>query len=325
MGNRNMDKHHETRASSTQELSFDQLLDSMSPREIRARIRSFAKEEEEQKSKDEHAHKVKQNDSRRDKEPKELTFDEALETMSPKEIRARIREVAKEVKADELARQAEEQRRNDQAKLPNNGQEEPRPDQNQSQNQRDKPIHMTYDKASNSYITDDGYVLNAGPKIERLSGYMLQDELNRIAELKAKSDQSNPSLRSASKIDPLIDLPSSNLDYKTLATGVPVRSLYSNGGSSCSEMSVTVDARVIGIAAGSLTIYDKQNDECRLSKTIEQACTMTELLALDVKNSSSVEEMMMKSDTVVTASEFCAETIEAVAKEKERLRREEEE
>jgi len=319
MGNRNMDKHHETRASSAQELSFDQLLDSMSPREIRARIRSFAKEEEEQKRKDEHSHREKQNDSRRNKEPKELTFDEALETMSPREIRARIREVAKEVKADELARQAEEQKRKDEAKLPNNGQE----DSQLVQGKSDKPFHMTYDKASNTYITDDGYVLNAGPKIERLSGYMLQDELNRIAELQAKSDKSNPSLRSASKIDPLIDLPNSNLDYKTLATGVPVRSLYSNGGSACSEMSVTVDARVIGIAAGSLTIYDKQNDECRLAQTVEQACTMTELLALDVKNSSSVEEMMMKSDTVVTASEFCAETIESVAKEKERLRREE--
>lgn len=319
MGNRNMDKHHETRASSAQELSFDQLLDSMSPREIRARIRSFAKEEEEQKRKDEHAHRGKQNDSRREKEPQELTFDEALETMSPREIRARIREVAKEVKADELARQAEEQRKKDEAKLPNNGQENSQLLQSKS----DKPFLMTYDKASNTYITDDGYVLNAGPKIERLSGYMLQDELNRIAELQAKSDKSNPSLRSASKIDPLIDLPNSNLDYKTLATGVPVRSLYSNGGSACSEMSVTVDARVIGIAAGSLTIYDKQNDECRLAQTVEQACTMTELLALDVKNSSSVEEMMMKSDTVVTASEFCAETIESVAKEKERLRREE--
>ena len=319
MGNRNMDKHHETRASSAQELSFDQLLDSMSPREIRARIRSFAKEEEEQKRKDEHSHREKQNDSRREKEPQELTFDEALETMSPREIRARIREVAKEVKADELARQAEEQRKKDEAKLPNNGQENSQLLQSKS----DKPFLMTYDKASNTYITDDGYVLNAGPKIERLSGYMLQDELNRIAELQAKSDKSNPSLRSASKIDPLIDLPNSNLDYKTLATGVPVRSLYSNGGSACSEMSVTVDARVIGIAAGSLTIYDKQNDECRLAQTVEQACTMTELLALDVKNSSSVEEMMMKSDTVVTASEFCAETIESVAKEKERLRREE--
>ncbi len=317
-----MDKHHETRASSAQELSFDQLLDSMSPKEIRARIRSFAKEEEEQKRRDEHGHREKQNDSRRAKEPKELTFDEALETMSPREIRARIREVAKEVKADELARQAEEQKRKAEAKLPNSEQESSRLEENPKidQGKSDKPFHMTYDKASNSYITDDGYVLNAGPKIERLSGYMLQDELNRIAELQAKSDKSNPSLRSASKIDPLIDLPNSNLDYKTLATGVPVRSLYSNGGSACSEMSVTVDARVIGIAAGSLTIYDKQNDECRLAQTVEQACAMTELLALDVKNSSSVEEMMMKSDTVVTASEFCADTIESVAKEKERLR-----
>ena len=325
MGNRNMDKHHETRASSAPELSFDQLLDSMSPREIRAKIRSFATEEEEQKRKDEHAHREKRNDSRRDKEPKELTFDEALETMSPREIRARLREVAKELKADELARQAEEEKRKDEEKLPITGQESSQLGENKKiePSKSDKPFHMTYDKASNTYITDDGYVLNAGPKIERLSGYMLQDELNRIAALQAKSDRGNPSLRSASKIDPLIDLPNSNLDYRTLATGVPVRSLYSNGGSACSEMSVTVDASVIGIAAGSLTIYDKQNDECRLAQTVQQACTMTELLALDVKNSSSVEEMMMKSDTVVTASEFCAETIESVAKEKERLRREE--
>lgn len=58
-------------------------------------------------------------------------------------------------------------------------------------------------------------------------------------------------------------MPNTALDYRALATGVPVRSLYGNGGSACSEMSVSVDASVIGIAAGSLTIYDKQNDECR--------------------------------------------------------------
>jgi hypothetical protein len=125
------------------------------------------------------------------------------------------------------------------------------------------------------------------------------------------------------QIDPLIDLPNTALDYRALALRcVPVRSLYGNGGSACSEMSVSVDASVIGIAAGSLTIYDKQNDECRLSQTVQQACNITELLALDVQNSSSVEEMMQKSDTVVTASDFCAETIDSVKKEKERLRRE---
>lgn len=316
MGNRNMDKHHEAAASSKPELSFDQLMDSMSPKELRARIRSFAKEEEEQKRKDEH-HTEKQNHSRREKEPQELTFDQALDSMSPREVRARIRALGKEVREErEAARQAEEQKQK--------GEQKPELAKKEAivPTKYEQPIHMTYDKASNSYVTDDGYILPVGPKIERLSGYMLQDELNRIAEAQAKTDKSSPSHRSASKIDPLIDLPNTALDYRALATGVPVRSLYGNGGSACSEMSVSVDASVIGIAAGSLTIYDKQNDECRLSQTVQQACNITELLALDVQNSSSVEEMMMKSDTVVTASDFCAETIDSVKKEKERLRRE---
>lgn len=309
-----MDKHHETAAVSKPELSFDQLMDSMSPQEIRARIRSFAKEEEEQKRKEEHAHREKQSDVRREKEPKELTFDQALDSMSPKEVKARIRELAKEVREDEAARQKDEQRQKREQKSNSDQKEAIVPNMNE------QPIHMTYDQASGSYITDDGYILHVGPKIERLSGYMLQDELNRIAEAQAKTDKSSPSHRSASKIDPLIDLPNTALDYRALAAGVPVRSLYSNGGSACSEMSVSVDASVIGIAAGSLTIYDKQNDECRLAQTVQQACNITELLALDVQNSSSVEEMMMKSDTVVTASDFCAETIDSVKAEKERLR-----
>lgn len=309
-----MDKHHETAAVSKPELSFDQLMDSMSPQEIRARIRSFAKEEEEQKRKEEHAHREKQSDVRREKEPKELTFDQALDSMSPKEVKARIRELAKEVREDEAARQKDEQRQKREQKSNSDQKEAIVPNRNE------QPIHMTYDQASGSYITDDGYILHVGPKIERLSGYMLQDELNRIAEAQAKTDKSSPSHRSASKIDPLIDLPNTALDYRALAAGVPVRSLYSNGGSACSEMSVSVDASVIGIAAGSLTIYDKQNDECRLAQTVQQACNITELLALDVQNSSSVEEMMMKSDTVVTASDFCAETIDSVKAEKERLR-----
>ncbi|MBP9090321.1 hypothetical protein KBI23_04775 [bacterium] len=316
-----MDKHHEAAAVSKPELSFDQLMDSMSPKEIRARIRSFAKEEEEQKrqdlDKDKHAHTEKQNHSRREKEPQELTFDQALDSMSPKEVRARIRALGKEVRTEreaEAAKKTEEQNHKSELK--------PNLDKREAivSNKSEKPFHMTYDKASNSYVTDDGYVLPVGPKIERLSGYMLQDQLNRVADEQAKSDKTSPSLRSASKIDPLIDLPNTALDYRALATGVPVRSLYGNGGSDCSEMSVSVDASVIGIAAGSLTIYDKQNDECRLSQTVQQACNITELLSLDVQNSSSVEEMMMKSDTVVTASDFCAETIDSVKKEKERLR-----
>ncbi|MBP6745951.1 hypothetical protein KA344_12010 [bacterium] len=321
-----MDKHHETAAVSKPELSFDQLMDSMSPQEIRARIRSFAKEEEEQrrkdkdKNEDKHAHKEKQSEARREKEPQELTFDQALDSMSPKEVRARIRALGKEVREEReaaAAKQAEDQR--------DKGEQRPSLDKREAivPSRNEQPVHMTYDKASNSYVTDDGYVLPVGPKIERLSGYMLQDELNRIAEAQAKTDKSSPShFRSASKIDPLIDLPNTALDYRALASGVPVRSLYGNGGSACSEMSVSVDASVIGIAAGSLTIYDKQNDECRLAQTVQQACNITELLALDVQNSTSVEEMMMKSDTVVTASDFCAETIDSVKKEKERLRSE---
>jgi hypothetical protein len=150
-----MDKHHEAAAVSKPELSFDQLMDSMSPQEIRARIRSFAKEEEEQRrnerDKDNHDRKEKQSDARREREPQELTFDQALDRMSPKEVRARMRALAEEVREDQAARQREEQRQ---------------PDGQKQKPNLDKiaPVHMTYDKASESYITDDGYILHVGPK-----------------------------------------------------------------------------------------------------------------------------------------------------------------
>lgn len=194
--------------------------------------------------------------------------------------------------------------------------------------QASAPENMKYDEASNSYQTNDGYILPlGGPKIERLSGYVLKDQLNQIEAGKTHPDNTAvlpPEViaqRQAEK-NSLVSLPNSHLNYATLANGLNGRSLYAPPSTECSETSVSVDAHVLGIAGGGMTIYDKQNDDCRLAKTVAQSCAITELLATDVQNATSPKDMMKRSDAVRTASDYCAETIEAVKKEEKRLKEE---
>jgi len=317
LGERNFDKHVSHAAAAPNDLSFDQILDQMSPKEVRARIHAMAKEEAKHR---------------------EPTFDEALDSMSPREVRHRMRQMGEEWAKEKAQKEAEEKRQAklmreqelqnlDMAKLPEPGKSAiPKP----ATDDQIRPMHMTYDKKSNTYVTDDGYIL-PGPKPgERISGYMLEDELKRIADLqesKIDSDEPSPQKQRQRSIeDQLFDLPAAGaIDYRSLAANVPVRQLYGPESSECSEFSVSLDARVAGFNGGSITIYDKQNEKCQLAQTVQQACAIPELLALDVQNARNVKEMLMKSDTVVTASKFCAETIDAVNAEKARLAREEEE
>lgn len=402
LGERSFDKHNSGSADTPKDLSFDQVLDSMSPKEIRARIRAMAKEEAAKNS-DEglsglvgensgggRKHRVEkepraQNEDRAENKPVKSAYDEALETMSPREFRKRMRAVAEEWAQERAAREAEEKRQAqaalekskashpesakelsfderlnsmtpqevrtrlrefakeeklrreaelqnlDLAKLPEPGMKEPtKPDEPiDIHDGKLHPVKMTYNKASNSYITEDGYILSAGSKTDRISGYILQDQLNEIARVQeSKEEESGPKppTKQRSLEDQLIDLPAATgLDYRGLAGGVPVRTLYGPGGSSCSEFAVSVDVRIAGFSGGGLTIYDKQNEECQLAQTVQHACAIPELLAMDVQNARNVKEMLLKSDAVATASDFCAETIDAVTAEKARLRKERQE
>lgn len=73
-----------------------------------------------------------------------------------------------------------------------------------------------------------------GPKPgERISGYMLEDELKRIADVQglqiwtAMSRHLKQKQRQRSIEDQLIDLPAAGaIDYRSLAANVPVRQLY---------------------------------------------------------------------------------------------------
>lgn len=186
---------------------------------------------------------------------------------------------------------------------------------------------MKYDEATNSYQTDDGYILPlGGPKIERLSGYVLEEKLNELAASEQLQDKSggrpHTNERRIADNNSLVALPGSDLSYGSLANGLNGRSLYAPPSTSCSETSVSVDAHFLGISGG-LTIYDKQNDDCRLAQTVAQSCAIAELLSLDVQNAHSANDLIKRSDAVVTATDFCAETIAAVKKEQRQLTAEE--
>lgn len=417
LGDRSFDKQSENGAAQ-EELSFDQLLDSMSPREVRARMRAMARDEAKHKQDSDKTIEftplpsdTKSYDRTADKQPEsradlpvageradnaagqkpgkmpydrasntfmtpegyilspgpnppryhegqdssearpveqvgkvkgnaqgdnasehEETFEEALSHMTPRQVRRRMREIARELEEE---REAEKARELQAAAAPkpadaDNSKQADGQGLNGQVDDKLRPMHMTYDKASNTYVTDDGYILPGPSKTDRIHGYMLQDELNRIAELQeapAEEQVRRPAQRVTNVNDQLVDLGTAAgaVDYRALAGSVPVRELYGPGSSSCSEFSVSVDARVLGIAGGGFTIYDKQNEECRLAQTVQHACAIPELLAMDVSNARNVKEMLLKSDAVATASEFCAETIDAANAEKMRLRKEREE
>jgi len=196
---------------------------------------------------------------------------------------------------------------------------------------------MKYDETSNSYQTDDGYILPLGaPKIERLSGYVLEDQLNQLAaseQHKGTNDNNDQNDSNDSRLatnrrivnsDSLVALPGRELNYGTMANGLNGRSLYAPPSTSCSETSVSADFHILGISGGGLTIYDEQNDDCRLAQTVAQSCAIAELLSLEVKNAHTAQELMKRSDAVVTATDYCAETIDAVKKEQQQLKQEDE-
>ncbi|MFA7338372.1 MAG: hypothetical protein WC028_16420 [Candidatus Obscuribacterales bacterium] len=186
---------------------------------------------------------------------------------------------------------------------------------------------MKYDAASNSYQTDDGYILPLGaPKIERLSGYELENQLKELAASEKHKDKAGvqPQVNEHRIADnnSLVALPGSELNYGTLAKGLNGRSLYAPPSTSCSETSVSVDAHALGFSGG-MTIYDKQNDDCRLAQTVAQSCAIAELISLDVQNAPNAKELMKRSDAVVTATDYCAETIAAVKNEERQSKAEE--
>lgn len=193
-----------------------------------------------------------------------------------------------------------------------------------------------YDAATNSYQTDDGYILPLGaPKIERLSGYVLENQLNELAaseehkgtdykDQKNSNDSRPATNRVIVNSDSLVALPGSELNYGTMAKGLNGRSLYAPPSTSCSETSVSADFHILGISGGGLTIYDEQNDDCRLAQTVAQSCAIAELLSLEVQNAHTAQELMKRSDAVVTATDYCAETIDAVKKEQQQIKEEDE-
>ncbi len=188
--------------------------------------------------------------------------------------------------------------------------------------------NMKYDESSNSYQTDDGYILPLGaPKIERLSGYVLEDQLNQLGASEQNRDssglQSHSTERRSADNNSLVALPGSELNYGTMAKGLNGRSLYAPPSTSCSETSVSADFHFLGISGGGLTIYEEQNDDCRLAQTVAQSCAIAELISLDVQNAPNVKELIKRSDAVVTATDYCAETIAAVKKVERQAKRDE--
>lgn len=271
----------------------------------------------------------------KDDSPKELTFNQLLDSISREEMIRRIQELAQEERLTGTNHKFVDSKpaREHSIDFGRAAAVEAGPAgalERSKAKAADAPASTTgakFDEATNSYQTDDGYILPlGGPRIERLSGYVLQDQLKQIAaaeQLNVKKGSHPPNVGANS--DALVSLPGSAINYGALANGLNARSLYAPPSTSCSETSVSIDGHVAGIAGGGLTIYDKQNDECRLAQTVAQSCAITELLALDVQNAGSVSDLLRRSDAVVTASDYCAETIDAVKKEEKRLQKEEEE
>ncbi len=110
------------------------------------------------------------------------------------------------------------------------------------------------------------------------------------------------------------------MNYGQMASGLNGRSLYAPPSTECSETSVFVDGHFLNMVSGGMNIYDEQNENCRLAQTVKQSCAISELLALETANAGSVDDVMKRSDAVKTATDYCAETIEAVKREQQRLK-----
>lgn len=333
-GERGIDRHN-AQTNTGQELTFDQLLDSMSPREIRARIRAAAKEE---RSFDETLNSMSPKQVRahiKAAVKEEQTFDEALDSMSPRQVRSHIRAFAMEEKKhkqeeaqlaaarqSEMVKPAESQSGAD-VKV---NQAFPHQTAEIMANDSQPTIKMTYDKSSHSYVTDDGYILPANDRSDRLSGYILQDQLHQIADIEEKqvvpgpeniATQGRQTTRNVFATQAFTG--NSTLNYRNLANNISARELYAPESGSCSEMAVSIDTRIAGLSGGSFTLYDKQNDQCRLAQTVQKVCSLPSALAADAQKAKSINEMLLKTDAASRASDYCVETVDAVEKEKARL------
>jgi hypothetical protein len=309
MSDRNFERNEERKSHAPKELSFDQLLDQMSPAEIRARMRAVGKELAAEEKKHPKAEQTAH------KESNSLNFSESSQTKSLDFSASRVKSLDFSESKSSSSQSSIERHVTKEVK-------------HQAELQSSQ---MTYDKASNTYVTNDGNILHGGANPEIATGMMLQESLNKVAQVQ-KNEAHLPSVRPAelnqfTSIDnALVSLPYSTggLDYRGMARTLPVGQLYGPENSSCSEVSVNADVSILGFAGGGMTIYDQQNDECRLAQTVKQACATAELLSTDVADSRTVNEMMAKSDAVVVAAEYCSATLDAVEQEKKRLKSEDE-
>lgn len=303
MGDRHIEKHTE-KTGSHHELTFNQVMDLISMEQASRRNLLDKKED----------HHVKP--------PKDSTIDFSAPIESKTKFTFTSPQEAKEHKLNQLSFSSSKETIEHKTSKSSWSEKH---ESSQSVQEPD-PETMKYNEATNSYETSDGHSLPlGGPKIERLSGYVLKDQLNNIETNKDHKESPLPPeviAQHQAEKNSLVSLPNSHLNYATLANGLNGRSLYAPPSTECSETSVSVDAHVLGIAGGGMTIYDKQNDNCRLAQTVAQSCAITELLATDVQNATSPKDMMKRSDAVRTASDYCAETIDAVKKEEKRLKEE---
>lgn len=286
------------------EKSFDEKLAATSPADLRRGIREVAKEEQE----------------------KNKTFDQKLAEISPSQLRANMREAA--VQQFEIEQQ---QRKLAEAKaIQEQKDRENSAALTQTEASKAKPMNMTYDKKSNSYITDDGYIL-PGPQLPapdsdeaRPSRAVLQNQLEKFADDEgefAKHKDPNAPKRQKSLDMQLISLPDTRVDYNKMARYASNGSLYGPGGNQCDDSAVTAGITIWPFNRLGVT-WAEPNKTCQLAQTVENVCASAELLSLDVANAGSKEEARRKAEIVRTAAAYCSETIDASKREQERLAQE---
>ena len=157
---------------------------------------------------------------------------------------------------------------------------------------------------------------------ERPSGSRLVHELNELADyedrLKVPKHQKPVMTDSEGYV---IDLPHSETNYRHLSKMVPNESLYTEGGIRCADKAYTAGVTIwpfdrVGV------LFTEANENCELAQTVERACVLPEVLAMDSAHARTAEEAKRISKSVITATKFCTETIDAATRERKRLQAE---
>lgn len=157
---------------------------------------------------------------------------------------------------------------------------------------------------------------------ERPSGSRLVRELDELADyedrLKAPKRQ-KPVMTDSNGY--VIDLPQSETNYRHLSKMVPNESMYTEGGIRCADKAYTAGVTIwpfdrVGV------LFTEANENCELAQTVETACLLPEVLAMDSAHARTAEEARRISKSVITATKFCTETIDAATREKKRLQAE---